>query len=114
MTKSGVIGASPTRPLTPSVPKYLRDIARYSRAHRAPDRERVSGRGDVVNAHDSSPALDGQQSRRHAGRHSLIGRPAGDRPERRLARKPGEHGITELRYDRQPPQQFQVVLGLLA
>src|SRR6185369_11475105 len=81
MTKSGVIGLSPTVPRTPSVPKCLRIVEGF------PDRDHVARLFHVVDPQYSRPALQSEQSHGEAARQALADGPAGDLRQARLARQ---------------------------
>src|SRR3974390_3850711 len=75
ITNSGVMGDSPTRPRTPSVPKYFLPMWLAVPVEGREHGERVARCGDVVDPHDSSSALHGEQSGGEARRE-----PGGRRP----------------------------------
>src|SRR6185295_7450605 len=106
MTKSGVIGLSPTVPRTPSVPKYLRIVGGF------PDRDHVARLFHIVDSQYSRPALQSEQSHGQAAGEALADRPAGDLLQARLAREAREHG--ERGQLLQTTQQFEVVRDRLA
>src|SRR4051812_8701048 len=85
MTKSGVIGLSPTVPRTPSVPKYLRDILVG-----LPDGDDVARLPYVMDTQYCRPAEQREQSHREACRQPLLRAAAGDPAERGLARPADE------------------------
>src|SRR5215831_13752638 len=114
MTNSGVIGDSPTLPRTPSVPKYFLAMESAFPVERREHGERVPRRGDVVDADDSSAALDREQSRGEAAREPVVGGPPRDRAERRLARPAGKHGQADLAEASEVAQQLEVVRDRLA
>ena len=70
---TGVIGDSPTLPRTPSVPKYLLAMGLALPVERREHGERIPRRGDVVDADDSSAALDREQSRSEAACEPVVG-----------------------------------------
>src|SRR5882672_10439048 len=86
MTKSGVIGLSPTVPRTPSVPKCLRLMIEGF-----PDRDHVARLFHVVDPQYSRPALQSEQSHGKAAGQALADRPAGDLRQAGLARQAGKH-----------------------
>src|SRR5262249_3195160 len=113
--KSTVIGCSPTRPLTPSVPKYRRPISLsilclYGRDHL----QGVDRRGHIVRADDSG-ALERRENReRHAAIHAFPGWPACQCADRRLARQPDQQRRAIHGELGEVPQQCQIVLQVLA
>src|SRR6516225_9687142 len=113
--KSTVIGCSPTRPLTPSVPKYRRLIS--------PPTLPLNGRGHlqgvhrcghIVHADDARTPLRRENRERHAAVHALPGRPPRQCAERRLARQPDQQRRAIHGELRKMPQQCQIVLQVLA
>ena len=83
-TSSGVIGASPTRPRMPSVPKYRRVIGSTAfhcqiRFDRAPHLQRIDRLAHVVHADDGRAARDRGQRRGEARRQPLVDGAPGDR-----------------------------------
>src|SRR5690606_33564521 len=110
-TKSGVMGAWPTVPRMPSVPKYWRAMKRSPGILRlcnraiigaraapstrsAPHLQRLDGLAHVVHAHDVRAALHRKQGRGHTGAHAIGWHlDAGDGPQRRLARPAREQRI---------------------
>src|SRR6188508_920596 len=85
--KSTVSGNSPTRPRTPSVPKYLRPIELLSLTDRGRDTYRVQGGRHVVGAHDTRSVENRNGGQRHAARDATFYRSAGDLRQHGLARK---------------------------
>src|SRR5215475_13265823 len=82
--------------------------------HGREDRERIARRRDFVNAHDSSPALHGEDRAGQACREPIVGRFAGDATEARLPRQADQHRIAERRDRVEAREKSQVVLGRLA
>src|SRR5581483_12080514 len=107
MTKSGVMGLSPTVPRTPSVPKYLRVMG-------LPDRDHVLRFLYVMHAQYFGPALQRKQSHGEAAGEALLRRPPGELADRGFARQAGEQGDPEVLQHAQILQQREVVLGGLA
>src|SRR5512135_308117 len=88
MTKSGVIGASPTLPRMPSVPKYCLVMLLFLLSFHSIDHlQRLPGRPDVVDANDLGPAQHRQHRRCDAGVDPFPHFPAGDLPKHGLARQ---------------------------
>src|SRR6185369_4873288 len=79
MTKSGVIGLSPTVPRTPSVPKYLRIVEGF------PDRDHVARFFHIMDPQYSRAALQSEQSHGQAAGQALADRPAGNPRQAGLA-----------------------------
>src|SRR4029078_10935913 len=101
---STVIGCSPTRPRTPSVPKYLRPIELLSLQRRRRDAHRVERGGHVVGAHDTRSIENRNGGQCDAARSSIIHCPAGELREHGFARQPhGEHGTERL----EPAEMFE-------
>src|SRR4051812_16243817 len=90
MTKSGVIGISPTVPRTPSVPKYLRVMQLSFATRGLPDRDDVPRLSHVMHAKYSRATLQGEERHGEAAGQPLGHRPPGQFSERRLARQPGK------------------------
>src|SRR6185436_19242502 len=107
--KSTVSGCSPTRPRTPSVPKYLRAIEILSLEHRGCDTHRVHGGGDVVGAHDTRSMENRNGGQRHAAVDATFYRPSGDLREHVLSRQAHGQRRAECLETRELPQQHQVV-----
>src|SRR6516225_11714718 len=113
--KSTVIGCSPTRPLTPSVPKYRRPISvsivsLNGRGHL----QGVDRRSHIVRADDSRALERGENRERHTAVNALAGRPACQCADRRLARQPDQQRRAIHGELREVPQQCQIVLQVLA
>src|SRR5580700_946691 len=96
--KSGVIGASPTRPRMPSVPKYLLllPLSAIDRHCGCADdgvvyRQRVPGRSDVVHAHNGCAAFYRHQRRGDAAVDAIAGCAAGDFADGAFARPADQH-----------------------
>src|SRR5213592_4319856 len=73
--KSTVIGASPTCPRTPSVPKYFLAI-HYSRANRPCYRDGIAGFRHIVATEDASATQRSDGGQRQAPCQALFNRPA--------------------------------------
>src|SRR3989442_6141738 len=108
-TKSGVIGLEPTVPRTPSVPKYLRVIFIS-----LPHGNDVFGLFHVVHTEYVRAAVQREQSEGQASGEALLHRPAGDQPQRRLARQAREHRNAERLELVQSPEQLEIVCHGLA
>src|SRR6478736_4609570 len=94
-TKSGVMGASPTVPRMPSVPKYvLLMMVSPSGSRlcdsRGPDLQGGHGFPDVVHPDDARAAVHREHGRGHAGDGPFVDELARDRAQRRLARPTGQ------------------------
>src|SRR5215468_445886 len=89
--KSTVIGCSPTRPRTPSVPKYRRPISVSIRSLNGGSHlQRINRRRHIVRADDACTLERGENRERHAAVHALGGWPARQCADRRLARQPDQ------------------------
>src|SRR5688572_6826895 len=82
--KSTVMGLSPTRPRTPSVPTYLRAIELLSLVYRGGHADRVNGRRHIVGAHDTRSVENRNGGQCDAARSS---------PRHCPAREPGKQGL---------------------
>src|SRR5262249_23067065 len=89
--KSTVIGCSPTRPRTPSVPKYLRVNASPSIPHGCDGLQRVHRRSDIVSAHDARAVHHRHHGERNAAVHARVSRLIENPAEHRLARQSNQH-----------------------
>src|SRR5687767_10712566 len=76
--KSTVRGCSPTRPRTPSVPKYLRPINLFSLDHRGRNAHRIHGRAHVVGAHNTRSVQNRNGGERDAACQAFIDIAAGE------------------------------------
>src|SRR4051794_16206605 len=103
MTKSGVIGLSPTVPRTPSVPKYLRVIS-------FPDRDDVPRFLHVVHPQYCRPALQCKQSHGETACQPVAGRPARELAKRSFPGETGKQRDLQGRKLLQATKQFEVVL----
>src|SRR6186713_304532 len=107
--KSTVIGCSPTRPRTPSVPKYLRAIESLSLDYRRGHPYRVDRCGHIVGAHDTRSVENRNGGQGDASSNSVIDIAAGNFREHRLARKPDGKRHTELPQLAEMFEQRQIV-----
>src|SRR5882672_8141704 len=114
ITNSGVIGDSPTLPRTPSVPKYFLPMWLCFSFERREHLERVPRRGDVVDAHDSSAALDREQSRGQARREAVVRPSSGDRTQGRFARPARQNRKAQLGEPVEVAQQLEIMRYALA
>src|SRR5688572_19437708 len=85
--KSTVIGCSPTRPRTPSVPKYLRAIESFSQSHCMRDTHGIHRRGHLVGAHHTRSLENRNGGERDAPRQTVTDVTPRERREHRLARQ---------------------------
>src|SRR5690606_41515558 len=123
---SGVMGDSPTRPRTPSVPKYLRlmklpflrepyvAIRLSLSVHRAQDRQRIARGSHVVHAHDLGAVLYRDDRRGDACGQPVVGRPAGDGAQAACARPAGQDARTQFEQTRMFAQRPEIVFYRLA
>src|SRR5436190_7284961 len=107
--KSTVIGCSPTRPRTPSVPKYLRAIETLSLRYRRGHPDRVDCCGHIVGAHDTRSVENRNGGQGDASRSSIIDIPPGDLREHRLARQSDSKRHTHLLQPSEILEQRQIV-----
>src|SRR6185436_3218851 len=109
--KSTVSGNSPTRPRTPSVPKYLRPIELISLADGGRDAHRVQRGRHVVGAHDTRSVEDRNGSQGHAAGNATFYRSASDFCQHGLARQAYDNRCAKHFQRREVLEQRQVVRG---
>src|SRR5215831_7969081 len=113
--KSTVIGCWPTRPRTPSVPKYRRPISVSIRSlNRGSHLQGIDRRCHIVRADDACTLEHGKNRERHAAIHPLGGWPARQCADRRFARQPDQQRRAVGGERPEMPQQCQIVLQVLA
>src|SRR4051812_12799821 len=112
--KSTVIGCSPTRPRTPSVPKNLRAIEICSLCNRSGNADRVDRGGHVVGAHDTRSVENRNGSQCDAARSSIINCAARERLEHGLARQSRRQYHAQLLETAKMFEQRQIVRDALA
>src|SRR5579864_1483267 len=81
---------------------------------RVPDGKRVEGLPDIVDAHDSRAAQHGRERRCNTAREPVADVATGDRPDRRLSRKPGKNGVAQRGDLVQMTQEFEIMRDRLA
>src|SRR6185312_7212253 len=111
--KSTVMGCSPTRPRTPSVPKY-RLAKSASGLHGGHGLQGIDRRRHVVSAHDARALQYRHHGERDAAVNPLRCRAVENLAEHRLARQPDQHGPAERAQLIEPAQQLGIVRQCLA
>src|SRR6516225_706802 len=113
--KSTVIGCSPTRPRTPSVPKYRRPMSiSICALNGGGHLQGIDRRRHIVSADDACTLERGEDRERHAAVHALSRLPPCQCADRRLARQPDQQRRAVGGELPEVPQQCQIVLQVLA